>query len=512
MTRALVQERAGDPKEPYGPSSKAHYADPGYQHDGKKRYPLDSYERCRAAWSYINQKDNAAKYTPQQRARIKSRIKAAGKRYGIDFAADDRARMLDALSLEYRRAFIESNYERDPKGSTTGGQFTAKPAEPVREKPKPKTRRPQGGKAQPRQSVGTGAMSYDPRTGRGTGYGLADGDARVKRLQQALNRLGVRDSRGRRLDVDGKLGPLTTQAVKAAQRRLGLKADGVVTAGLLDKIAEAKSLPAKRKPKRCVCRSVECLSDECRDEGEYRRVVEPMATRAFEFTPEATDGRTLEGYVAVFNQVARISDRNGDFDEEIHRGAFDRSLEKRGFPVMQFEHGKDPRVGMLPIGVYDVFEPDQRGYRVRGTLLDDPLIDPIAKAIKARAIKGMSWRMVVPDTGQRWSRRSRYERGVDKRDITDADVPEAGPVVFPAYTGTAVSVRSVFDGISDDELAVLASELRAHLGLATDLTGQPDARSAGGGDRDGHPGGEPPHNPISPLARQRALRMRGVLT
>ena len=47
-------------REPYGPASQAHYADPGYQHDRKKRYPLDSEEHCRAAWSYINQADNAA--------------------------------------------------------------------------------------------------------------------------------------------------------------------------------------------------------------------------------------------------------------------------------------------------------------------------------------------------------------------------------------------------------------------------------------------------------------------
>jgi peptidoglycan hydrolase-like protein with peptidoglycan-binding domain len=79
---------AADPSKPYGDVT---YADPGYQPDGKKRYPLDSEEHCRAAWSYINQKDNAAKYTADQLAQIKARIKAAGKRYGINFADEVKA-------------------------------------------------------------------------------------------------------------------------------------------------------------------------------------------------------------------------------------------------------------------------------------------------------------------------------------------------------------------------------------------------------------------------------------
>jgi hypothetical protein len=58
------------------------YADPGYLADKKKRYPLNSEKRIRAAWSYINQKDNASQYTAQQLKRIKGKIKAAMKRIG----------------------------------------------------------------------------------------------------------------------------------------------------------------------------------------------------------------------------------------------------------------------------------------------------------------------------------------------------------------------------------------------------------------------------------------------
>jgi phage head maturation protease len=57
----------------------ADYADPGFQADGKKRYPLDSEEHIRAAWSYIHQRNNGASYTDEQLDQIKARIIAAWK-------------------------------------------------------------------------------------------------------------------------------------------------------------------------------------------------------------------------------------------------------------------------------------------------------------------------------------------------------------------------------------------------------------------------------------------------
>ncbi len=72
-------------KTPYG---NVKYADPGYQDDGIKRYPLDSEEHCRAAWAYINMPKNAAKYAPEELDKIKGRIKEALKKYGVDVAED----------------------------------------------------------------------------------------------------------------------------------------------------------------------------------------------------------------------------------------------------------------------------------------------------------------------------------------------------------------------------------------------------------------------------------------
>jgi hypothetical protein len=82
---AMSEFASDSAKEPYGDVA---YADPGYQEDGKKRYPLDSEEHCRAAWSYINQAQNAAKYNHNQLAMVKGKIRSALKKYGVDMADD----------------------------------------------------------------------------------------------------------------------------------------------------------------------------------------------------------------------------------------------------------------------------------------------------------------------------------------------------------------------------------------------------------------------------------------
>jgi hypothetical protein len=55
------------------------YADPGYQPDGKRRYPVDTEPHIRAAWNYINRPSNAQRYTTDQVGRIREAIIAAWK-------------------------------------------------------------------------------------------------------------------------------------------------------------------------------------------------------------------------------------------------------------------------------------------------------------------------------------------------------------------------------------------------------------------------------------------------
>lgn len=73
------------------------YADPGWQKDGKKRYPLDTASHVKAAWSYINVKANQEPYTANQVARIKSKIKKAAGKFDINISESMRTLGLAAL-------------------------------------------------------------------------------------------------------------------------------------------------------------------------------------------------------------------------------------------------------------------------------------------------------------------------------------------------------------------------------------------------------------------------------
>ena len=64
------------------------YGDVKFADNVNNKYPIDNEEHIRAAWSYINQKDNAAKYDKDEAELIKSRIKQAAEKKGISINDD----------------------------------------------------------------------------------------------------------------------------------------------------------------------------------------------------------------------------------------------------------------------------------------------------------------------------------------------------------------------------------------------------------------------------------------
>lgn len=74
-----------------------------------------------------------------------------------------------------------------------------------------------------------GARHTQAASASGTGA-VRHGDSSqdVGKLQQDLNRLGVRDAQGNRLAEDGRFGDNTREAVMAFQKQHGLQQDGVV--------------------------------------------------------------------------------------------------------------------------------------------------------------------------------------------------------------------------------------------------------------------------------------------
>jgi hypothetical protein len=52
------------------------------------KYPIDTPEHVRAAWSYINHQDNAARYDAADAQTIKERIRKAAEKHGVEISAD----------------------------------------------------------------------------------------------------------------------------------------------------------------------------------------------------------------------------------------------------------------------------------------------------------------------------------------------------------------------------------------------------------------------------------------
>jgi hypothetical protein len=64
------------------------YGDVEFADPVNNKYPIDTAEHLRAAWSYINRKDNAAKYDKDEVETIKDRIMRAAKKHGVEIDLD----------------------------------------------------------------------------------------------------------------------------------------------------------------------------------------------------------------------------------------------------------------------------------------------------------------------------------------------------------------------------------------------------------------------------------------
>jgi hypothetical protein len=83
MSHEIERREDVSPKEGLHEYGDVRFADPT-----NHKYPIDTPEHVRAAWSYINHKDNASKYDRDEVATIKDRIKRAAKKHGVDITDD----------------------------------------------------------------------------------------------------------------------------------------------------------------------------------------------------------------------------------------------------------------------------------------------------------------------------------------------------------------------------------------------------------------------------------------
>lgn len=215
-------------------------------------------------------------------------------------------------------------------------------------------------------------------------------------------------------------------------------------------------------------------------------------TRFIEFRAEPSrDGYTLEGYAAVFNQPTEINDHLGSYTETIARGAFKKALSERT-PVIQFDHGTHPIYGSLPIASVKAMREDAHGLYVKARMFKDPVFAALREAITEGAISGMSFRFQV--TKEDWD----DERSL--RTIKEVRLHEFGPVVFPAYQGTSVALRSMLATLPAEERATVLGEFVVEPD-AEERTTQPDVS-----EDDTPPVDAEPSEEVEPDASERTTR------
>ncbi|WP_412079039.1 HK97 family phage prohead protease [Streptomyces xanthophaeus] len=205
-------------------------------------------------------------------------------------------------------------------------------------------------------------------------------------------------------------------------------------------------------------------------------------TRSAPFRAEAQeggDGQTLAGYAAVFGQATEIDSWEGSFSETIRKGAFRKTI-RESTPVMQFDHGHHPLIGSIPIGSITDLREDDHGLYVEGRISDNWLMQPIRDAIADGTVTGMSFRFEI--MREEWRDASGKvvppdqvgellwmpgDRGPLQREIIEVRCRELGPVVFPAYAGTEVSVRA--QSLADEliQSADSARQIRQSLARST---------------------------------------------
>ncbi|MFE7236093.1 HK97 family phage prohead protease [Streptomyces sp. NPDC057596] len=205
------------------------------------------------------------------------------------------------------------------------------------------------------------------------------------------------------------------------------------------------------------------------------------------------DGRSLSGYAALFGESTEIDSWEGHFTETIRKGAFRKTI-RENTPVMQFDHGRHPLIGSIPIGAITDLREDDQGLLVEGRITDNWLMQPIRDAIAEQTVNGMSFRFEVvreewrDANGKLVKPEEVYDllwmpgdRGPLQRELIELKCRELGPVVFPAYTGTTVSVRArdVAGGLArDDDFTrrIRASLARSAQAVAPQVPEDPELR------------------------------------
>jgi HK97 family phage prohead protease len=159
-------------------------------------------------------------------------------------------------------------------------------------------------------------------------------------------------------------------------------------------------------------------------------------------------GRTVEAYLAVFDETAEIVDQDGHYLERNSAKAFTKTIaERQGrFPVV-YHHGltiagTPSERGSVPIGVSTEVRVDKRGALTIAEYGRSELADEVLEAIRMGAVTAQSYggRFIKSDPA-RPPGGFRAGAGGRLRTVTRLEVAlrEFGPTPFPAFAGAAIT-------------------------------------------------------------------------
>lgn len=155
-------------------------------------------------------------------------------------------------------------------------------------------------------------------------------------------------------------------------------------------------------------------------------------------------GRLITGYAAVFNQNAN----RGIFQERIAPGTFRRAIAEDDVRCL-FNHDSNYVLGRNRAGTLRLTE-DRRGLFMEAEPPDVEWARALVAGIERGDITGQSFGFIV--TRETWD----YDGEMPLRTIEEVQLFDVGPVTFPAYRNTNVSVRAMAQAAAMQEGARLA--------------------------------------------------------
>lgn len=254
------------------------------------------------------------------------------------------------------------------------------------------------------------------------------------------------------------------------------------------------------------------------------------STATWELRDAERDGSigVLAGHFAVFNRWTEIdSFWEGRFMEQIAPGAFTKTFtENRKGMRCLFQHGKDPQIGMKPLGPIRELDQDETGAAYEVDLDDTSYNRDLKPGLKSGQY-GASFRFQVirEEVNEEPDRSTDNPEGIPERTITEARVQEFGPVTFGAYSDATAGLRSVdeevlkperydllrlFGSADPDRLQEFVDQLRQSADESTETRKVPAAPAEPTKTKTKEAANAPP--PVAPVLAKRATQLRAPLT